>query len=102
MFKKTINLTELRTNAVEILGDLKDDGENEAIQLVHRGQSIKVIITQERYFRMMEAIEWFEEHVEGKNIETVPHPTKQEIEKHFQEFAEKIGLSPKLKNIVGE
>ena len=102
MFKKTITLTELRSNAVEILSDLKDKGENEAIQLVHRGQSIKVIITQERYFRMMEAIEWFEEHIEGKTMETASHPTKEEMEKHLQDFAKKMGLNPKLKSIVGE
>ena len=89
LFKKTINISELKANALEILGDLGDDGPREAIQLVHRGQSIKVIITQERYFRLMEAFESLRE------LEA--HPAAEEVVNQLETLSGKLGLKSKTK-----
>ena len=87
LFKKTINISELKVNALEILGDLGDDGPREAIQLVHRGQSIKVIITQERYFRLIEAFESLRE-LEAQ-------PTAEEVVNRLETLSGKLGLKQK-------
>ena len=54
MFKKTLNVTELKREINDLLGDVQGD---DALQVVHRGKSIKVIITQERYFRLLGMID---------------------------------------------
>jgi hypothetical protein len=54
MFKKTLNVTELKREINDLLGDLQG---NDALQVVHRGKSIKVIITQERYFKLLGMID---------------------------------------------
>jgi hypothetical protein len=54
MFKKTLNVTELKREINDLLGDLQG---NEALQVVHRGKSIKVVITQERYFKLLGMID---------------------------------------------
>ncbi len=54
MFKKTLNVTELKRDINDILGEL---GGEDALQVVHRGKSIKVIITQERYFKLLGLID---------------------------------------------
>ena len=93
MFKKTINISGLKANALEILGDLGDDGPREAIQLVHRGQTIKVIITQERYFRLMEAFESL------RALET--EPATEEVVDRLETLSGKLGLKPKTKGRSG-
>jgi hypothetical protein len=50
MFKKTLNLSQLKREINDLLGDLTGD---DALQVVHRGKQIKVIITQERYFKLL-------------------------------------------------
>lgn len=54
MFKKTLNVTELKREINDLLGDVQGD---DALQVVHRGKSIKVIITQERYLRLLGMID---------------------------------------------
>lgn len=67
LFKKTVSLKKFLQSPLEVLGIIKGDGAGEAIRLVNKdkGLPIHVIITQEHYFRLMEAEEWIEEHVEG-------------------------------------
>jgi len=50
MFKKTLNLSQLKREINDLLGDLTGD---DALQVVHRGKQIKVIITQEHYFKLL-------------------------------------------------
>lgn len=50
MFKKTLTLSELKQSINEELGGLSG---NDALQVVHRGKQIKVVITQERYFQLL-------------------------------------------------
>jgi hypothetical protein len=54
MFKQTLNVTELKREINDLLGELQG---NDALQVVHRGKSIKVIITQERYFKLLGMID---------------------------------------------
>jgi len=54
MFKKTLNITDLKREINDVLGELQG---NDALQVVHRGKSIKVIITQERYFKLLGMID---------------------------------------------
>jgi hypothetical protein len=50
MFNKTMNLTDLKRNINDVLGELDGD---DAIQVVHRGKPIKVVITQEHYLKLL-------------------------------------------------
>lgn len=86
MFKKTVNLTEFRSNALSLLKEL-GNGDGEAIQLVHRGQSIKVIITQERYFQLLEALESYQ----GRQEKLVGHPSEIEIRRALGAIKDALG-----------
>lgn len=49
MFKDKINVTTLKAYNSQ-LSELKED---EAIQVLHRGSDVKVIITQDRFFELI-------------------------------------------------
>ncbi len=71
MFKKTVNLSDFKAHAPDILGLLGDNGPNDAIQLIHRASTIKVVITQERYFRLLEKIQAYEERFGKRRPELI-------------------------------
>jgi hypothetical protein len=52
MFKKSLNLTQLKPI---INGELKELAGGEAIQVMQRDSEVKVIITQEEFFRLKTA-----------------------------------------------
>jgi len=52
MFKKSLTLTQLKPIINRELKELKD---GEAIQVMQRDSEVKVIITQEEYFRLKTA-----------------------------------------------
>ena len=62
MFKKTVNLSRFKQQAPELLDSLKEEGDSEAIQLVHRGGSIYVVLTQERYLGLLDEIDRLRRH----------------------------------------
>lgn len=51
MFFKTLNVTKLKEN----LGTLGEITGRLAMQIIHKGHDIKVVITQERYFELLAA-----------------------------------------------
>jgi hypothetical protein len=60
MFKQTVNLTTFKQHAPKILEGLSVAASKEVIQLIQRGSAIKVILTQEHYFDLLEKIESYE------------------------------------------
>lgn len=86
MFKKTVNLTEFKATAPDVLALLGDNRDNDAVQLLHRGGSVKVIITQERYFRLVEALEALRQQPD----ELVPAPAAVDVERAIAKTAEQI------------
>lgn len=84
MFKKTLNVTELKRDINDILGELNG---NDALQVVHRGKSIKVIITQERYFKLLGLIDRLSSSPFAQDdlVENVPSATrKQRLNKKLE------------------
>lgn len=49
MFKKTLNYSELKSDS-SILTEMKD---GDVYQVFHRGQDVKVMMTQEHFFNLM-------------------------------------------------
>lgn len=69
MFKKTLTLSELKQSINEDLGELTGQ---EALQVVHRGKQIKVVITQERYFQLLGQLAQFTAASESEMVENQP------------------------------
>ncbi len=53
MFKKTLNFSELKSDSSSVSG--LEDGE--VLQIIHRGNEIKVMMTQEYFFAIMAKLE---------------------------------------------
>ncbi len=64
MFVKTISASEFRENIKENLELLK---EQEVLQIIHRGNGIKVAMTQQYFFNLLQKAQLFDE-LEHKNI----------------------------------
>ena len=75
MFKKTLNLSELKREINDLLGDLTGD---DALQVVHRGKQIKVIITQERYFKLLGQLAQLNAAEHGDLVDNVPSATRKQ------------------------
>lgn len=56
MFKKTLNLSDLKSDPSAV-GELKND---EVVQVFHRGHEVKVMMTQDHFFNLMARLEKFE------------------------------------------
>lgn len=53
MFKKTINFSELKSDP-SLVSEMAD---GEVFQIFHRGQDVKVMMTQEYFFELMARLE---------------------------------------------
>ena len=82
IFSKTVTASELRDKLRDFL--LKVTGRN-VLQIVHRGQPIRVIMTQDYYLNMLGKIAAFESAVGQKNV---PHRTADDI---GQQVVETVG-----------
>lgn len=77
MFKKTLNFSDLKTDASAI-SELKND---EVVQVFHRGHEVKVIMTQDHFFNLMARLEKYENS--GKS-------SKYDVEGLLAEFDSKL------------
>lgn len=86
MFKKTINFSELKSDPT-LISEMAD---GEVFQIFHRGQDVKVMMTQEYFFELMARLE---------KAEGIAKTTKYNPEKLMSEFESKID---KLNDILGK
>ena len=86
MFKKTLNFSELKSDPNSI-AEMKD---GEVFQIFHRGQDVKVMMTQEYFFKLMARLE----KVEGPVNRTSYNP-----EKLMADFDSKV---EKLNELIGK
>jgi hypothetical protein len=86
MFKKTINFSELKSDPT-LISKMAD---GEVFQIFHRGQDVKVMMTQEYFFELMARLE---------KAEGVAKIFKYEPEKLMSEFESKMD---KLNDILGK
>jgi hypothetical protein len=86
MFKKTLNFSELKSDPNSI-NEIKD---GDVFQVFHRGQDVKVIMTQEHFFNLMARLE----KAEGVAQRTAYNP-----EKLMAEFDNKV---EKLNDLIGK
>jgi hypothetical protein len=68
MFKKTLNFSELKSDPNSI-NEMKD---SDVFQVFHRGQDVKVIMTQEHFLNLMARLE----KAEGAGQRTAYNPKK--------------------------
>jgi hypothetical protein len=74
MFKKTLNFSALKSDP-SILSEMKD---GDVFQIVHRGSEIKVVMTQEYFFRLMEKVE------KAEGVEKVTPYNANKLMKEFE------------------
>ena len=82
MFIKTVSTSELRGNVKENLEIVKDD---KILQIIHRGDGIKVLMTQEYFFDIIQRAKLYNEMINSENINTKKRFTKEEIIKRNEE-----------------
>ena len=87
MFDKTINFSDLKKDP-SLCSNLKDD---EAIQIFHRGQKVKVMITQKHYLALMAKLAL----LQNKSQENNNNNNKEEI---LSQFESQINRFDKLIN----
>jgi hypothetical protein len=86
MFKKTLNFSELKSDPNSI-SEMKD---GDVFQVFHRGQDVKVVMTQEYFFTLMARLE----KAEGVAKRTTYNP-----EKFMADFDNKV---EKLSDLIGK
>lgn len=86
MFKKTINFSELKSDP-SIVAEMAD---GEVFQIFHRGQDVKVMMTQEYFFELIARLE---------KAEGIAKTSKYNPEKMMSDFETKMD---KLNDILGK
>ncbi len=89
-----MTLSELKRDINDLFGELQND---EALQIIHRGKGIKVILTQERFFELLGLIDQLRGDAPAKEslVEDVSSSTrKQRLRKNL----EKLGDDENPKN----
>lgn len=86
MFKKTLNLSELKSD-FDSVSEMKD---GDVFQVFHRGHDVKVIMTQEYFFNLMARLE---------KTEGVAKRTDYNPEKLMADFESKVN---KLNDLIGK
>jgi hypothetical protein len=98
LFSQTVTASQLRDKLRDFL--LKVTGRN-VLQIVHRGQPIRVLMTQEHYLTLLGKIAAFEEAAGHK---TVPHRTADEMDRQIADSAEHLLADeerPRKKSVHG-
>lgn len=86
MFKKTINFSELKSDT-NLVSELKD---GDVYQIFHRGQEVKIMMTQEHFFNLMARLE---------KAEGIAKKTSYNPEKLIADFESKV---EKLNHLIGK
>ena len=84
LFFQTITASQLRDKLRDFLS--KVTGQS-VLQIVHRGQPIRVLMTQEHYLTLLGKVAAFESAAESR---TVPHKSADEIARQVAEAAEHL------------
>lgn len=85
MFIKTVSASELRGNVKENLEMVK---ENQVLQILHRGDGVKVMMTQDYFFNILQRARLYEEMInpEKRNNSNIEKTfTKKELIKRAQD-----------------
>lgn len=82
LFCESIGVAELLKNAKEKLGLVKDDN---VIQLIHRGNPVRVIMTQEHYLNLLDKIDEIKpaaerEYVDHSEVENALEVIRRKLE----------------------
>lgn len=97
IFSKTVTASELRDKLKDFLSNVT--GHN-VLQVLHRGQPVRVIMTQDHYLSLLGKIAAFESSTGQK---TVPHKTANDLAQQVSEAAERIlehGEPPRKKSVA--
>lgn len=98
LFLQTVTASQLREKLRDFLS--KVTGKN-VLQIVHRGQPIRVLMTQEHYLSLLGRLASLES-AEGK--ETVPHKSADELGRQIAQAAEQVQANdalPRGKSVIG-
>ena len=88
MFKESLFSSKFRDEMASHLNELRD---YEAIQLLQRDSSVKVIVTQETYFELLAKARRLEELLgKGKDSEMVDHVSSKDIKSRVLKKAAKL------------
>ncbi len=82
MFIKTVSTSEIFENVKENFELVKDD---KILQINHRGEGIKVLMTQEYFFDIIQRAKLYNEMINSEKINTKKRFTKEEIIKSSEE-----------------
>jgi antitoxin (DNA-binding transcriptional repressor) of toxin-antitoxin stability system len=77
MFKTTVVASKLREDLAHYLEMVK---KNEAVQIIHRGSPIRVLITQEHYLDLLSRLALYEK---GSNEKVAPNFSVKELEERL-------------------
>ena len=77
MFKATVVASKLREDLAHYLDMVK---KNEAVQILHRGSPVRVLITQDHYLDLLSRLTLYEK---GENEKTVASPSMKELEERL-------------------
>lgn len=86
MFKKTINFSELKSDPASV----SEMADGEVFQIFHRGQDVKVMMTQEYFFELMARLD---------KAEGIAKTSKYNPEQLMSEFENKMD---KLNDLLGK
>ncbi|MBX9837515.1 MAG: hypothetical protein K2X69_04265 [Silvanigrellaceae bacterium] len=82
MFIKTVYTSEIFENVKENFELVKDD---KILQIIYRGEGIKVLMTQEYFFDIIQRAKLYNEMINSENINTKKRFIKEEIIKSSEE-----------------
>lgn len=77
MFKATVVASKLREELAHYLEMVK---KTEAVQIIHRGSPVRVLITQDHYLDLLSRLALYEK---TKNEKTTPQVSVEELEKRI-------------------
>ena len=84
LFSQTVTASQLRDKLRDFLSAVTGQS---VLQIVHRGQPIRVLMTQEHYLTLLGKIAAFESAAGNR---TVPHKLADELARHVAEAADHL------------
>ncbi len=83
MFKLTVIASKLREEMAYYLGQVKG---SDVIQILHRGDSVKVMMTQQHYLEILSRLAVYER----ESGTEVAHPSKEKLKKKLESRLKKV------------
>lgn len=95
MFKKTINFSDLKKDP-SLVSEMED---GQVFQVFHRGQDVKVMMTQEYFFNLMARLEKAEGS--GKRTNYDPDKMMEDFNKKMRKLDDLIGKAEHKEEKIG-